>query len=207
MAILCLPIHVFAENIDLAKYNKMNTEETLKAENITTDLSNYSENDKQITIYMFRGQGCSHCQDFLNYVVSTLIPQYGNYFKLVSFETWKDSNNAKLLQTVANFLGDQAGGVPYIIIGDQTFLGYGETLNSGIESAITKEYNSKKRYDVFEEINKAEKKSNDENTAALIIGNVIITTIGVVIVIWHNNHTKKEIINSLSKKTTKKEKE
>ena len=84
-AILCLPTHVFAEKVDLASFNKMNTEETLKAENITADLSNYKENDKQITIYMFRGQGCIHCQDFLNYVANTLIPQYGNYFKLVSF--------------------------------------------------------------------------------------------------------------------------
>ncbi len=204
LAILLLPISVFAEKIDITSYNTMNLEESLKDENITYDLSNYKENDNQITIYMFRGKGCVHCQDFLNYVNSTLVSEYGDKFKLISFETWYDSNNSSLLNKVATFLGDEAGGVPYIVIGDKSFLGYASSLNSEIESAITTLYNSKERYDVFEEINKEEKKETSSNTAAIVIWNAVIMAVGVGIVIWHNSATKNQIIEELSKKTSKK---
>lgn len=204
LAILLLPISVFAEKIDITSYNTMNLEESLKDENITYDLSNYKENDNQITIYMFRGKGCVHCQDFLNYVNSTLVSEYGDKFKLISFETWYNSNNSSLLNKVATFLGDEAGGVPYIVIGDKSFLGYASSLNSEIESAITTLYNSKERYDVFEEINKEEKKETSSNTAAIVIWNAVIMAVGVGIVIWHNSATKNQIIEELSKKTSKK---
>lgn len=212
MAIMLLPISVLAKDkINLSDYNTLNLEETFKDEkdlneNFTYDLSNYKENDNQITIYLFRGKGCSHCEEFLEYVANTLVPKYGNYFKLVSFETWKDSNNSSLQKKVAAFLEDESGGVPYIIIGDQTFLGYASTLNSQIEAAITNLYNSKTRYDVFEEMNKEEKTSGNTSSSVVIIANMIITTIGVLVVIAHNNSTKKEILNeisSASKKTAK----
>lgn len=205
IALVILPLHVFAEKIDLKAYNSQNLEETLKEEGITVDLSNYKENDNQVIIYMFRGKGCSHCQDFLNYVANTLVSKYGNYFKLVSFETWNDTNNSKLVTKVANFLGDQAGGVPYIVIGDKSFLGYAESLNTEIESAITSLYNNKNRYDVFEEMNKKEKVNTSGNNATTVIWNFVITTMGVIIILCHNNYTKNTIINALSKKNSKKE--
>ncbi len=204
MAILLLPLQVFAASIDLSKYNTTNLEETLKAEGITADLSNYKENDNQVVIYLFRGQGCAHCEEFLEYVGNTLIGKFNNNIKLASFETWNDSNNKKLLNTVATFLGDEAGGVPYIVIGDKSFLGYASSINSEIEAAVTALANSKNRYDVFEEINKAEKKGTSSNTVAVVLWNVSITAVGVGIVILHNNATKNEIMEELSKKSSKK---
>lgn len=203
LAVLLLPIHVFAEKIDIANYNTMNLEETLKDDDITYDLSNYKENDNQIPIYMFRSNTCGHCNNFLQYVNDTLVKQYGDKFKLVSFET-HDINNSNLHKKVATFLGDEASGaVPYIIIGDKSFLGYGSKLNSEIEDAINTLYNSKNRYDVFEEMNKAEKKGTT-STAAIVIWNAVITAIGVGVVIWHNNSTKNQIMEELSKKASKK---
>lgn len=204
LLIVLSPLQVFAAKVDLSVYNKMNLEETLKSENITADLSNYKETENQISIYMFRGQGCAHCQDFLKYVANTLVGKYGNMFKLVSFETWNDTNNSKLLQNVSSFLGEQAKGVPYIVIGDKYFIGYGQTLNTEIESAITTLYNSKKRYDVFEEMNKEEKKATNGNTTTIVLWNVAITSIGVIIVLMHNSYTKKEILKELNKKPLKK---
>ncbi len=203
-AILLLPIQAFAAQIELSKYNTTNLEDTLKAEGITADLSNYKENDNQVVIYLFRGQGCAHCEEFLEYVGNTLIGKFNNNIKLVSFETWNDANNKKLLNTVAAFLGDEAGGVPYIVIGDKSFLGYATSINSEIEAAVTALVNSKNRYDVFEEINKEEKKGTNSNTVAVVLWNVAITSVGVGIVIFHNNSTKKQIIEELSKKSSKK---
>ena len=105
---------------------------------------------------------------------------------------------------MATFLGDEAGGVPYIVIGDKSFLGYASSINSEIEAAVTALANSKNRYDVFEEINKAEKKGTSSNTVAVVLWNVAITAVGVGIVILHNNATKNEIMEELSKKSSKK---
>lgn len=203
---LLIPFYVSATStkVNLDSYNKMNLQDSLKAEEITADLSNYKESDDQITIYMFRGQGCVHCEDFLSYVAKTLVPKYGNYFKLVSFETWNDSNNATLLKTVSNFLNENASGVPYIIIGDKTFLGYAESSNTEIENAIMTLYNSKERYDVFNEMNKEEEKTTYKpNTAVVLIGTTIITAIGVSIILIYNANMKKEILTKLEENMSK----
>lgn len=203
LAVLLLPMHVFAEKIDIANYNTTNLEEAFKDENIKYDLGSYKENDNQIPIYMFRGKGCVHCQDFLQYVSDTLVKQYGDKFKLITFETWYDTKNSGLLDKVINFFGEEKSAVPFIIIGDKHFLGYASSLNSEIENAINTLYNSKDRYDVFEEMNKEEKKGTT-STAAVVIWNAVITAVGVGVVIWHNNSTKNQIIEELSKKSSKK---
>lgn len=204
---LLLPIFVSASKVDLRNYNYKNLADTLSSENISADLSNYQENDNQVPIYMFRGQGCVHCQDFLEFVANTLVKDYGNSFKLISFETWNDSNNQTLLKTVSKFLGEDASGVPYIIIGNKTFLGYAASSNNEIISAITSLYNEKEKYDVFEEINKEDEKvekAAKPNTKPIIIGNIVITTIGVIITILYVNSAKNEILKSVNKKMSKK---
>lgn len=132
-------------------YNSKNLKETLESEQIDADLDKYKESDDQITIYMFRGQGCSHCQEFLEFL-SSIIGDYGKYFKLESYEVWKDRNNSTLFNTAAGVLGDDAGGVPYIVIGDKTFVGYTSSYASDIKKAIKDLYNSKDRYDVMEHL-------------------------------------------------------
>ena len=206
---LIVPTRVFAEKIDLSKYNTLNLEETLKDEqsndpDFTYDLSGYSENDDQITIYLFRGKGCPHCEEFLSYVGNDLVKEYGQYFKLVSFEVYNDSKNSKLLTKVGTPLlteEEEIVGIPFIIIGDKHFDGYGADYNAEIEAAIMELYNSKDRYDIFEELNKEEKEEKGTSNASMIIWNIIIATVGVLIVIVHNNYTKNEIINAVSKKT------
>ena len=46
-------------------------------------------------------------------------------------------------------MGNAAGGVPYIIIGDNVFPGYAETYDDSIKDAIKKLYDSEDRFDVF----------------------------------------------------------
>ncbi len=208
---LILPTRVFAEKIDLSKYNTLNLEETLKDEqsynsNFTYDLSNYSENDNQITIYIFRGRGCHFCENFLTYLGNDLVKNDGQYFKVVSFETWNSKDNLNLLKKVDAFLGitdpNDIGAVPLIIIGNQHMLGFDESTDKEtLHNAIEDLYNSKDRYDVFEEMNKEEKEEKGSSNASIIIWNIIIATVGVLIVLAYNNYTKNEIISAVSKKT------
>ena len=184
---LGFPMRVFAEKINIADYNTLDLKGALEAEGITPKLDNYSENDEQITIYLFRRDGCQFCNKFLNYVNDTLISKYGNMFKIISFEVYHDSDNNKLLDQVAEFLGDDPNsdnfGVPYIVIGDKTFIGYAEDMNTSIESAITSLYSSSDRYDVFEEMANGKTTETKSNTTAIVLWNIVITTAGVIAVI------------------------
>ena len=80
-----IPVVTYAvEQIDLANYETMNFKETLESENMTLSDANYTETDDQITIYLFRGNGCGYCRSFLTFL-NGITKEYGKYFKVVSF--------------------------------------------------------------------------------------------------------------------------
>ena len=183
---LVLPIGVSAKDTKYSTYKTMNFKETLEAEDIELENEDYEETDDQATIYMFRGQGCGYCRKFLTFL-SSISEEYGKYFKLVSFEVWQDQDNAELMQQVGELLGEEIGGVPFIIIGDKTFPGYAETYDEQIKDAIKELYDEeeKDRYDIFDDLGNASKKKSekekkeekDANVAGVI---AIIVIAGVV---------------------------
>lgn len=137
---------------DFNSRKTLNFKETLKSEEITILNTNYQETDDQITIYLFRGDGCHYCKDFLNFLNDNS-KEYGKYFKLESLEVWNDSFNNDLMIVTSEFLNEPAKGVPYIIIGKKVFTGYANSYNEDILTTIKDEYDNKNyRYDVFEEM-------------------------------------------------------
>ena len=188
-------------------YNTLNFKETLKEEGIELKNSDYNESDNQITIYLFRGKGCSHCRDFLNFM-NSISHEYGKYFKLVSYEVWHDENNSNLLNKVSNYLGQPASGVPYIIIGDKVFIGYGEKYDDDIKKLIVSLYKTDKkyRYDVFDKIdngniNNVTKSNNPEKKEAtintVITLEVVLTILSLIIVITYINSKFKELNHNI----------
>ncbi len=148
-------------------YKTLNFKEVLEEEQITADIGDYQESDDQIPIYLFRGKGCFFCRSFITFL-TTIVKDYGNYFKLVSYEVWNDTTNKNLMTEVANFLNEPANGVPYIVIGDKVFGGYTASYDEEIKSAIMTLYKSDDRYDVFEEMKKAEKNTNSTSDHSVI---------------------------------------
>ena len=149
-------------------YETKNLKETLDAEEMTLS-ANYSENSDQITIYLFRGQGCSFCRAFLTFI-NSIVGEYGKYFKMVSFEVWNNEQNYYLFNRTALFLDEKlADGVPYIIIGKKVFPGYADTYDEDIKKAIKELYDTPKasRYDVFAEAKKGNFPTIDEAKAEL----------------------------------------
>lgn len=143
-----------ASQIEEKDYKTLNLEEVLTEENLEHDLSGYQENDKQTIIYLFRGNGCSFCRSFLTFL-NSIVPEYGNYFRVVSYETWYDVENSTLMKEVASFLKTKADGVPFIIIGDKYFLGYTSSYDDAIKEAIMEQYESETKYNVIEKLNEA----------------------------------------------------
>lgn len=199
MVLIFLPLTASAET----KYNTLNLEGALKEEEIEYDFSNYSENDDQITIYLFRGKGCAYCRKFLNFI-NSIVDEYGEYFKVESYEVWYDENNANLMTEISNFMDQPASGVPYIIIGDKVFAGYTESYDEDIKTAIKNLYDTKKskRYDVMKEYNKngsKKEEKDDSSMFSVIIFNVIFTLAAVACVTIYDSKKRIDLESKISK--------
>ena len=127
--------------------------------------SSYSNDDSKVNVYLFRGHGCSHCYELIEYLTS-IVDEYGKYFNLVSYEVWYNTDNSALMSNVASVLGDNANGVPYLVIGKKTFIGYrASTDASAIKKAIKELYNSNDKYDVMDHLDEANSNNETNNNS------------------------------------------
>lgn len=108
----------------------------------------------KVNIYFFNGEGCSHCEEFKTWI-DGIKTEYGNLFEVKDYETWNNEENASLMYRVAEVRGEEVEGVPYIVIGDHSWLGFHESYTSEIMTTIESEYekDSSERYDVMNLIN------------------------------------------------------
>ena len=57
---------------------------------------------KKINVYIFRGEGCPHCEEALEFFDSLeKDEEYSKYYNLVKYEVWNNKDNAKLMEEVA----------------------------------------------------------------------------------------------------------
>lgn len=174
VGILFLPVSVYAKQ---KEYNTMDLKETLAAEDIKEEFKSYKPNKDAITIYMFRGNGCGYCRAFLTFL-NSITDEYGKYFILKSYEVWNDQDNGNLMTEVSTFLGAQATGVPYIVIGDKTFAGYSSDYDEDIKTAIMDLYKTKpkKRYDVMKKMKKGISMDLSGNGLVVILATIVVAT-------------------------------
>lgn len=113
---------------------------------IDTLLENIVYDENKVNIYFFWGDGCPHCKEEFKFFES-IKTEYGDYFTLNSFEVWHNDKNQDLLKQFAGSMGDEVSGIPYTIIGNKTFTGFGENHEKEILDAIKEQY--KNSYDVY----------------------------------------------------------
>ena len=186
-------------NADTKEYVTQNLEEALTEEGIEHDLGDYKESDDKINIYLFRGNRCTHCKAFLTFL-SENIDELGKYFNLVSYEIFGSQENSKLMSEVSKFFGEEATGVPYIVIGEEYFAGYGSGLNEDIKKAIKETYESKDRYDVMEEINKPVEDAKAKDVSPqIIMWNAFFIAVATAVILFINNRQFKELNTKIDK--------
>ena len=128
----------------------------------------------EVNVYLFRGEGCPHCQEAEEWFAS-IEEEYGSKFQVVDYETWYDEDNAALMQKVAEARGEEASGVPYIIIGNKSWNGFTESYEAEMLSAIDSEYEKSvdDRYDIMKllpnDIKKEEEKGNNDVLVLIVI--------------------------------------
>lgn len=154
VAFLAMPFTVFAEETE-ATPTPTATEEA----------------PSKVNVYFFRGEGCPHCQE-LEEFFDSIEAEFGQYYNMNTYEVWYNQDNANLMQEVADKLGVSATGVPFLVIGDQSWNGYTSSYDAEIKAKILSEYSSTSRYDVM---SSAAPEAN--NVAAVLI---VIAVIGVI---------------------------
>ena len=163
MTLLVIPFGVFADE----------TTETVD-ENVS----------RAVTVYFFRGDGCSYCAAAEEWFNEIGLQELGKKFIVKDYETWYDQENAELMQKAAEVRNETADGVPYIIVGDQSWAGFADDYKEEIVSKIEKVYEEdvNERYDIMKLIDsgvvskKEVEKSND--TLALVIILAVVSAIG-----------------------------
>ena len=165
---LLLPIVAFAED-----------EDTDAATTEDGEVVMAEEGSNEVNVYFFRGEGCSHCAEAEAWFES-IEEEYGSKFKIVDYETWYNSENAELMQKVAEARGETAEGVPYIIVGNKSWNGFAEDYADEILAQIESEFetNVDERYDIMKLMetggnakvdDKDDKKSNDALSLIIIL--------------------------------------
>lgn len=186
LTVFMIPITCLAAPED---YISTGLQGACQEEQIAFNHPDYKESEEKANIYLFRGSGCSHCYEFLTYL-EAITEEYGKYFNVISFEVWdkvNHPNNQKLLERVAKKLGDDAGGVPYIVIGKHSWAGYSESLNEEIYQAIQEEYENKNKNDIV--INAINYKRTFGMTDILVVGGFILI---IFLIIYARRKTKIE---------------
>ena len=157
---------------------------------VTSGETEVQEEDNRVKIYFFRGEGCPHCADAEEFF-NSIEEEYGQYYKILDYETWYNSDNAALLQKVGEARNEKISGVPYILIGDKSWSGYDDSFADDIKDTIKSEYEKAvaDRYDIANyvdftnaagSVTEAAKKSNDAMVLIIILLAVAGVTYGVV---------------------------
>jgi glutaredoxin len=94
----------------------------------------HAADDGTVRIEIYWGDGCPYCED----AIETLgaLAEREQRIELATFEVWNDDANRQRMQEVAAELGVRADAVPFIVVGDRSWLGFNATIGSAIEQVV-----------------------------------------------------------------------
>lgn len=112
------------------------------------------DDKKEVNVYFFKGEGCGYCAAGLEWF-DELDDKYDDMYELHEYETWYDEKNANLMNAVAEVRGETVNGVPYIVVGNQSWNGFDENVGKEILAKIKEEYKAEERYDVMDYVDES----------------------------------------------------
>jgi len=138
-----------------------------------------AESKEKINVYIFTKSGCSYCAAAKSFFAE-LESTHGNYFTLVELDI-NTNNNSTLGEKVAKQLGDTFSGVPYIVIGTKSYVGYTSSYNDSITSTIEDAYKSDSYNDLVASLQGDVKVEDDSSMSkGTIITIVAVAVIGII---------------------------
>lgn len=106
---------------------------------VENKISATSSTEKPLNIYLFYGEGCPHCAKERSFL-EEVKPEYGEKINIYEFEIYYNQENVEKFVRAAEIMGIEAGGVPFLIIGDNHFVGYGGDYSTGLKIEEQIEY-------------------------------------------------------------------
>ncbi|MCM1053140.1 MAG: hypothetical protein NC483_04120 [Ruminococcus sp.] len=106
--------------------------------NKNNDNLNYDKaNARIVTIYLFRGEGCPHCEDAIDFF-NTIKNDYKINIEI--YEVWQNTNNKALMQEIANKTNNEnLNSVPFIVFDNgESLIGFGNSTETKIKENIIK---------------------------------------------------------------------
>lgn len=147
------------------------------------------EESKEVKVYLFYGDGCGFCGNFKTWI-SEIEEDYGDKFELIQYEVWYNESNSNLMSAVAGARNEEPGGVPYIIIGNQSWDGFADDYKDEILKKIDSEYKQdpSERYDIMDYVDEVgtstkNNSSIDKNTTQDALVLLIIIAVGSAVVL------------------------
>lgn len=167
-------------------------------------LTVFAGDKEKINVYIYKGETCGYCAKALEFFKG-LDEEYQSYFNLVEKEVWYDEDNAAEMKKVAAYFNEEVSGVPYIIIGEETFQGFSEEeYGEKIKAAIKAGYeNTDGSYvdAVAEAIGGETIKSDDNNAAVtIIVIFAVVAGVGFLIYMAREDNTEVEEKESIAEK-------
>lgn len=104
-------------------------------------ICNIKAEDNLVNLYLFYSKTCPHCEEEIK-MLDSIKDEYKN-LRIYKYELSED-NNSEIFKNVATLFDLNVSGVPFTIIGEKTFIGYGENSKKTIIGCI--EYYSKHGY-------------------------------------------------------------
>ena len=104
-------------------------------------ICNIKAEDNLVNLYLFYSKTCPHFEEEIK-MLDSIKDDYKN-LRIYKYELSED-NNSEIFKNVATLFDLNVSGVPFTIIGEKTFIGYGENSKKTIIGCI--EYYSKHGY-------------------------------------------------------------
>lgn len=133
---------------------------------------------KEVPVYLFHGDGCGFCASAKEWFAS-IEEEHGSKFEIIDYETWHNTDNAELMEEVADVRGEVAEGVPYIIVGNKSWNGFTEEMAEEILSEINSVYEQeeKDRYDVMNFLEDTKKKEKEKGNSGDVVALILIVLV------------------------------
>lgn len=153
------------------------------------DLSGYTESDDKVNVYIFRGKSCWHCLDEITWLASNYT-DFKDVINVHTYEVWNNKENNKLMNLVAKELGKKASGVPFTVVGNETFSGFSEEIGTSIIEAAKKLKDSEEKYDIKNVINLEDVTSGEKKTDVTMIILILVVLAGGIVFIYFISKSK-----------------
>lgn len=105
---------------------------------------------EKVTLYIFRGSGCSHCHEALTYLGENAY-KYKDYMDIKVLEVWQNAENSNLYNVIADLksIPEKDRGVPLILVGSSyNTAGFAGSMANEMMEAVLNEYQNPEYTDI-----------------------------------------------------------